>query len=1189
MKPHYPRPSILDSIKLDRHAVIEASAGTGKTFTIEHLVIEILLHEPVKIDEVLVLTFTERAAGELRQRIRSKIDDALFNPCTALHCGHDIPGGNWLIDDEARRRLARALYSFDAAAIGTIHSFFGRVLCEHAFSNGRPFEGELADGRTLFGGAFKTALRRSLAIKSSASSRLLAVWLEQNGDQAIEYLESRLYQCHGTRRQIEPPFSLEAIEREIKTNFVFNTDLRALAERVNSTLKTAKVHGLKVKAVVNRIGALADLLDASGRTIIAILDGSFQKTVRELGARLRESAGAAREVADIAAVITRLETALVTAEAALVQTALPVARKFLEAEKAATGQFEFDDLIQGVVKTLKGPRASALCDTLRRRYRFALIDEFQDTDSDQWEFFNRVFVESNAGHRVYLIGDPKQAIYGFRGGDVAAYLGARQHIEQQASPRVPLLYNFRSTAALIEACNLIFRQSAASPFFRGEIKYDKDVETAPKRDYAAYVATGPEGPPTRPVYLLKFKTKRETFSMAELRRGLGWQIAREIRKLLTDPGFYVPEKEDKDGKVERRRVLHKDIYILTATNSDATQVSQFLRRSGIPFSFYKQDGLFETPEARELRDLLAAIDRPDDTGLRGRAWITPFFDVPLGALPQLFELDESHPLVQRLTAWNDLAERRQFETLFSRILDESGVSRRELFLKSGERTLTNYLHLCEILLEEARKTGCGLADLVTTLTAYIQKTRKPPGEDRDVQRLESDRDAVQIMTIHKSKGLEAAVVFVYGGFCLKSTGDWHEYHGASGERVLYLGDNPDAEQAAASEAEEERERVFYVALTRAKARLYLTVIPHALWPNGWKGGYKRVNDRLNALEAELPGSDFDRLFRVIEFQDTPMGLGPGDESRPAVDLATWSPTPGLFDERDGSAAFEGLKRRHAGYEVTSYSRMKRQWETELVVSRVERDREAAVVRPPSGALPGGTDAGTFLHEILELVPLESLALAANSQAWSEIPAVAKVIDDALVQNAIDRVHRQAAAGMAYLALTQAIDVGSGRSIRGLGRCARSLREMEFLFPLPEGSHPRLGAPPDGRQKLVVERGFIKGFVDLIVEHEGLVYFADWKSDVLESYDPGPIEQHVKAHYDIQAKLYSLALVKALGVHSEREYDSRFGGLVYVFLRGLEEATPRRPAVYFDRPAWGDILRYELQIIGHGAAGRGTRS
>ena len=160
--------------------------------------------------------------------------------------------------------------------------------------------------------------------------------------------------------------------------------------------------------------------------------------------------------------------------------------------------------------------------------------------------------------------------------------------------------------------------------------------------------------------------------------------------------------------------------MLTATNKESHQVSEALRDAEVPFAFYKQDGLFQTDQAREIHDLLLAIADPADADKRCRAWITPFFLVPLAALPDLDELSDSHPLIKRLHDWNELAGKRRFEMLFRKVLDESGIIRRELFLRDDERALTNYLHIFEVLLEEARTVGRDLADLVTTLTAYIQ-------------------------------------------------------------------------------------------------------------------------------------------------------------------------------------------------------------------------------------------------------------------------------------------------------------------------------------------------------------------------------------------------------------------------------------------------------------------------------------
>jgi exodeoxyribonuclease V beta subunit len=183
-------------------------------------------------------------------------------------------------------------------------------------------------------------------------------------------------------------------------------------------------------------------------------------------------------------------------------------------------------------------------------------------------------------------------------------------------------------------------------------------------------------------------------------------------------------------------------------------------------------------------------------------------------------------------------------------------------------------------------------------------------------------------------------------------------------------------------------------------------------------------------------------------------------------------------------------------------------------------------------------------------------------------------------------YRREAETMVYHALTGEIPLGHGQSIPGLCHCPNFLREMEFLFPFPEDGHPALSATELG--KLVIERGFIKGFVDLVVEHDGLVYFADWKSDLLPSYEPATIIEHVDTHYELQAKLYSLAMVKALAISSEAVYERSFGGLFYVFLRSLRGENARTRGVYFKRPSWADILGYEDEVKRFDARSRGGR-
>ena len=361
-------------------------------------------------------------------------------------------------------------------------------------------------------------------------------------------------------------------------------------------------------------------------------------------------------------------------------------------------------------------------------------------------------------------------------------------------------------------------KTADPPFFQGDISYDQPV-TAGRRIASP---KEPRGTRTPPIYLLKIEPKREKLGMAELRRGLARQIAREVAEADRWPRALSSAKNGKNRRGSSPRIFTSS----RRRTQDAMQVSRCAAR-GWRAVLILQTGRVvrdrrSPPAARppRRRSTSPTTARGADAPGSRRSSTSRS-----AVLPDLDDLPESHPLFERLTGWNDLARRRRFETLFRRILDESGVIRRELFFKDDERALTNYLHLFEILLEEARNTGCGLADLVTTLTAYIRGNpqaarrgqRRPAARKRPRRRPDHDHPQEQ--------GPGSRRRLSFRRVCrLRAPDEWHEYHD-EGRRVLYLGDDEAAKKAAETEASEERERLFYVALTRAKARLYLPMVP----------------------------------------------------------------------------------------------------------------------------------------------------------------------------------------------------------------------------------------------------------------------------------------------------------------------------------------------------------------------------
>ena len=417
-----------------------------------------------------------------------------------------MPQHVWQINESARRLLDQALLSFDAAPIGTIHGFFGRVLAEHAFDSGQLFDSKLVDGRTLFSHAYKTALRTSFARPPGEPAQLLSSWFEQKAD-GVEKLEELLYKCQIARSRILPSFSAAELQREIDASELFSLVLPDHPETFIAALKKAGGKTPTLKAINNRLDIIAAKINSLGRSWQVVLDKEFQKALAEALDSIRTKiptlpSDAASAKALVQAMVM-LESHLLSFEAAIVQTGLQELRPILLSQKIATGQHDYDDLISGVKQALDGPRGAELICSMRNRYSHALIDEFQDTDELQWNFFRRVFLESNNRNLLYLVGDPKQAIYGFRGADVATYLKARTRLSQSnQSKLVPLDKNFRSASSLIAAYNQIFDQSANPPFFRGqEIRYDRPVAAGRE-----LIVELPDGSPHVPIHLLKVKT-----------------------------------------------------------------------------------------------------------------------------------------------------------------------------------------------------------------------------------------------------------------------------------------------------------------------------------------------------------------------------------------------------------------------------------------------------------------------------------------------------------------------------------------------------------------------------------------------------------------------------------------------------------------------------------------------------------
>ena len=1027
MTVRWPRPSTLG----DPHApllVVEASAGTGKTYFLEHRVIDLLLATDATIDRIVVVTYTEKATAELRARIRRLLTQLVYGAPPAP-AGEDA----WLLDDAARVRLRDALERVDAAPISTIHGFCQRVLSDEAFAAGRAFEQQAVPDEAALRAAFLDALRERFAV----------------------------------------------VPEDV--------------ELLRAFLQTGKSTDVLFKWVLQLYRFDAPLAVASPAPHQALV------------ARL------------LGEVVARADRS-----------------------KQRGGQIDFHDMLRLTARALESD--PALAARIATRLPWAMIDEFQDTDPVQWQIASRIWRQPPA-RGLTIVGDPKQAIYSFRGGDVHTYLAAKAELVAAGAAVATLDVCQRSTAPLVAAINRVLAKPR-SLFIGSGI-----VDSAPVRATGEVTATWADGRALAPIalYDVGFTTQA-----TDVRHAIYQATADEIARLVGDPAHRIVGT----ARGVTRTLGPGDIYVLTRTNEESKNVAAAIRERGVPCAFLQAEHLFMTPEAADVADLLDAVAHPRDRQRQMRAWMTCFFDVPADQLAKAKDAPDDHPLVAHFHDWRGAAARMDYPRLFRSILDDTRVMERALATGGGTRTVTNLGHVFEHLYAEIERSRCELPELVVRLRGWIDDIGDRP-DDSDVQRQETDQQAVQVMTVHRAKGLEAWVVFVVGGigFAAKSD-DITVIHDAAGNRVAVLrgGDQP------VGATGHEDQRLAYVALTRARARVYLPVLPpKSKTPKprgGWLAVYGALHDALTDLRATAPTTR-----TVAAGPALPTNVIAFPSNVPMVDV--WPPSRPPTGTLDAAGvplpppppapSEPTLLGARTGYVVTSYSRLRRD-PTELDINAVTADDRSKRAPAPDD-LPGGSATGQLLHAVLEDADWP-VALECGPNEWLARPEVAALFVAAERRYGVDRRWRARAAALVHATLV-APTVLPGETLPPLARCTQVAREVEFAYPIPDPPLDR-----SGDLGMTGPRGFVKGFIDAIVAWDRRWFVVDYKSDVLDG-DDAALRAHVQEHYGIQAELYGLAASKMLGLDGPGPLRARFGGLLYWFMR------PGK--IVHLAPTWDDLI------------------
>ncbi len=1187
--------------------LIEASAGTGKTYALTGLFLRLLLERRLPVGAILCVTYTVAATEELRDRIRGRIRAAVG---AVERGGHEDGFLDALArrteDREAAIRLLRsALRDFDEAPIHTIHGFCQRVLREHAFESAGLFDTEMVPD--------ERALRREIVYD---------FWRERFYGAAPEFAAHALHRGFGPDRLLAlaqrrpsnpdlrilpdaPPVDMDALPALRKAADGVRLAWPAAREAVGRCLNDP---ALKRTDYGNPDALLArmEVYTTAGRTW-PLFDGfeKFTPSALKEGTRkgltppdhpFFKACGTLRE---------RASDWEIQADRQLLHLKTELFRVLpaeLRRRKRRRNIQCFDDLLLDLKEALDGPGGPALAETLRARYRAALIDEFQDTDPIQYAIFRTVFGSGESP--LFLIGDPKQSIYSFRGADLFAYMQA----SRAASRRHTLRYNWRSDPALVDAVNAIFRNPDRPPFLYEDIPFAEAVAgDVPGR--ARLTLDGRPDPPFRMVFLDRPRLEAAGAATNQARATdlVTAVVAAEIARLL-DLGACGR------SRIGESPLSEADIAVLVRTNREARRVQDALHTRGIPAVLHSTGNLFDTSEALEMERLLAALADPRDEGLMRVALTTSLMGLSGEDLMALDADDaDREARLARFRDYHALWDSRGFIRMFRRFLDLERVRERLLALPGGERRLTNILHLAEVLHAEAADGRLGMNGLVHWLSR--QRDPDTPRLEEHELRLESDAKAVNIATVHKSKGLEYPVVFCpFHWGAAKLRGPEFRFHDpADGWRptlVLDPGAVP-GRPLAVKEILAEDIRLLYVALTRAKHRCYWIWGPfkeagasapaYLLHPPAEDDGdiVAATEARFEALSDESLRQDLEALAAsapgAIALEDRPVPeTAPRAAPREAPSDLSRRPFRGLADRDRRIASFSSLVGDRTGLAESPagigdpFDRPDRDVGTEGGVPPEPGE--------PTGvlALPPGAKTGNLLHELLEGID------------FTAFPGVAadRLVAKKLAAYGFDASRRETVVRMISNALATPLgpELG-GLTLAAVGRSER-LSELGFYFPLNRLTPDRLQrllaecgiAPPSGtperigRLRFQPVRGFMRGYMDLVFRHDGRYYLLDWKTNTLgttlDDYRPEALENAMReAFYPLQYHLYVLALHRYLKLRlAAYDYDAHFGGVFYLFLRGLQPDNAGATGIYRDRPTRETIFALERALIA-GAPGR----
>ncbi len=1125
--------------------LIEASAGTGKTFTIAALYLRLLLGlggeaaypRAISVEELLVVTFTEAATEELRGRIRSNIHELRI---ACLRGESDNPLYSALLaeiadKDDAAKTLLLAERQMDEAAVFTIHGFCQRMLSLNAFESGMLFEQQLIEdeSRLRYQACADFWRRHCYPLTRDIAAVIHDVWKGPR-----DLLKSLDRWLQGEAPQLKsPPAPNET-----------------LAERHQQII--ARIDSLK-QQWREQVGEIEGVLEKSGLDRRKFNRGNQGKWMEKVNAWAQEEtlsyqlpdalekfaqsfllertkAGGEPPVHPLFSAVESLLASSLTLTDLVLARAMVEIRDAVAREKRRRGELGFDDMLSRLDEALRGDSGETLASAIRQRFPVAMIDEFQDTDPQQYRIFRRIW-RRQPETALLLIGDPKQAIYAFRGADIFTYMKARSDV----AAHYTLDTNWRSSPGMVGSVNRLFSLSD-NPFMFHEIPF-LPVKAAAKNKGLRFTVDAADVPAMN-VWLMP----GDTVGSGDYQTFMAQLCATQIRDWLSagQRGRALLWRGETS-----RPVQASDITVLVRNRLEAAQVREALQTLGIPSVYLSnRDSVFETLEAQELLWLLQAVLAPERENTLRSALATSMFGLTALDIENLNQDEQAwDALVEEFSEYRQIWRQRGVMPMLRALMTARHIAENLLATRGGERRLTDILHISELLQEAASQLESEHA-LVRWLAQHIAEPDSNAASQQ--MRLESDKHLVQIVTIHKSKGLEYPLVWLpfIARFRKQDQAFYHDRETFAA--VLDLGQDEASLELAEAERLAEDLRLLYVALTRAVWHCSLGVAPLSSRKSGNSDFHLSALGRL--LQAGEAMDAAGLAARLADFCHGDIALQiPGE-----LDLTPWQAPAATIPRLSARE----LQRRIADdWRVTSYSGLQQHGFSggQDLLPRLDVDAAGVgeVVEEPQltpHQFPRGAAPGTFLHSLFEELDFtqpvpegwmaEKLQLSGFDAQW------APVLTDWLGGVLKTRLPGPDIALNQLAARDKQVEMAFYLPIAQLLTAERLDALIRQYDPLSADTPPL-----DFRQV----RGMLKGFIDLVFRHEGRYYLLDYKSNWLgedrEAYTRPAMEQAMRAHrYDLQYQLYSLALHRYLRHRlADYDYDRHFGGVIYLFLRGMD--------------------------------------